>query len=180
MKGLFYMTQKCLPLLRPAGTRENPARVINIGSIDGIGTPVYESYVYSSSKAAVHHLTRVLGARLVKENILVNAIAPGAFPSNMLGSAVGHDYSYIEKTNPKYGYASNQVGGNNLSRLNPKHDGVSRNGSAMYSGNSKFVHDGSDYARFKKLQAINRNYNDITHGGDSGKTGQQAIRRMRR
>ncbi len=100
LKGLFYMTQKCLPLLRPAGTRENPARVINIGSIDGIGTPVYESYVYSSSKAAVHHLTRVLGARLVKENILVNAIAPGAFPSNMLGSAVGYDYSYIEKTNP--------------------------------------------------------------------------------
>jgi len=88
--------------------------------------------------------------------------------------------TYIEKTNPRYGYASNQVGGNNLSRLNPKHDGVSRNGSAMYSGNSKFVHDGSDYARFKKLQAINRNYNDITHGGDSGKTGQQAIRRMRR
>lgn len=88
--------------------------------------------------------------------------------------------TYNENTNSKYGIASNQVGGNNLSRLNPKHDGVSRNGSAMYSGNSKFVHDGSDYARFKKLQAINRNYNDITHGGDSGKTGQQAIRRMRR
>jgi 2-deoxy-D-gluconate 3-dehydrogenase len=100
VKGLFYMTQKCLPLLRASGTQENPSRVINIGSIDGIGTPFYESYVYSSSKAAVHHLTRVLAARLVRDNILVNAIAPGAFPSNMLGAAVGHDYSFIEKTNP--------------------------------------------------------------------------------
>jgi hypothetical protein len=88
--------------------------------------------------------------------------------------------TYIENTNSRYGYASNQVGGNNLSRLNPVHGGVNRSGNAMYSGNSKFVHDASDYSRFKKLQAINRNYNDITHGGDSGKTQQQFIRRMRR
>jgi 2-deoxy-D-gluconate 3-dehydrogenase len=89
VKGLFYMTQKCLPLLRASGSHDNPSRVINIGSIDGIGTPVYESYVYSSSKAAVHHLTRVLASRLVKENILVNAIAPTADPSILLGNAPG-------------------------------------------------------------------------------------------
>ena len=88
VKGLFYMTQKCLPLLRPAGTRENPARVINIGSIDGIGTPVYESYVYSSSKAAVHQLTRVLANRLAERNININAIAPGPFQSQMMNETL--------------------------------------------------------------------------------------------
>ena len=44
-------------------------------------------------------------------------------------------------------------------------DGVSANGKAMYSGNPKFIYDGSDYTRFKKLQAINRSYNDHAYGG---------------
>ena len=107
VKGLFYMTQKCLPLLRASGTQENPSRVINIGSIDGIGTPFYESYVYSSSKAAVHHLTRVLAASLVRENIIVNAIAPGPFPTWMLSTGVGGggdidiDWSEVGNSNPR-------------------------------------------------------------------------------
>ena len=64
-------------------------------------TSVFETYPYGPSKAAVHHLTRVLSAKLVKEDIIVNAIAPGPFPSNMLGPAVGHDYSGIAKANPR-------------------------------------------------------------------------------
>ena len=56
---------------------------------------------YSTSKAAVHHLTRVMAAKLVKENILVNAIAPGPYPSQMLGSAVEHDYSETARKNPR-------------------------------------------------------------------------------
>ena len=87
VKGLFYMTQKCLPLLRPAGTRENPARVINIGSIDGIGTPVYESYVYSSSKAAISILTECLSEELKDLNIRVNAFALGSVQTEMLEKA---------------------------------------------------------------------------------------------
>ena len=70
----------------------------------------------------------------------------------------------IVNTDIKYGREANQVGGNNLARVSGKPDGVSRNGSAMYSGNPKFVYDGSDYTRFKKLQAVNRTYNDSSFG----------------
>ena len=100
VKSVFFSTQKFLPLLRKSASQDDPARVINIGSIDGIGTPVFETYPYSASKASVHHMTRVLAARLVKENILVNAIAPGPFPSDMLGAAVEHNYEGIISRNP--------------------------------------------------------------------------------
>ena len=100
VKGMFFTTQKLLPLLRKSGTQELPAKVINIGSIDGINTPAFENYVYSASKAAVHKLTRHLASKLVKENILVNAIAPGPFPSRMLGSAVAHDFTPLEERSP--------------------------------------------------------------------------------
>jgi NAD(P)-dependent dehydrogenase (short-subunit alcohol dehydrogenase family) len=83
VKALQYLTSACLPLLRAAATPESPARVINIGSIDGINAPVMENYAYSASKAAVHQLTRHLARRLVNEHINVNAIAPGLFESKM-------------------------------------------------------------------------------------------------
>ena len=70
----------------------------------------------------------------------------------------------IVNTDIKYGREANQVGGNNLARVSGNPDGVSRNGSAMYSGNSRYVYDGSDYTRFKKLQAVNRTYNDSSFG----------------
>jgi 2-deoxy-D-gluconate 3-dehydrogenase len=89
VKGVFFLTQKLLPLLRKATTAEDPARVINIGSVDGIKTPIFENFSYGPSKAAVHHLTRVMAAHLVKQNILVNAIAPGPFPTYMLSTGVG-------------------------------------------------------------------------------------------
>ena len=101
VKSLFFLTQKMKLLLTTNASLDDPSRVINIGSIDGLNVPALPTFSYSASKAAVHHLTRVLAAQLVKENILVNAIAPGPYPSNMLGAAVNHDYSEIEKRNPR-------------------------------------------------------------------------------
>ena len=91
VKSMFFLTQKMTNLLLKRASLEDPSRVINIGSIDGLNVPALETFSYSASKAAVHHLTRVMAAKLVKENILVNAIAPGPYPSAMLGSAVNHD-----------------------------------------------------------------------------------------
>ncbi|KAI8089824.1 uncharacterized protein BX664DRAFT_281047 [Halteromyces radiatus] len=85
---LFTLTQACLPLLRAKATNDNPSRVINIGSINGLQPPGLETYAYSSSKAAVHHLSRHLASRLGSEHILVNAIAPGSFPSKMMAETL--------------------------------------------------------------------------------------------
>lgn len=84
VKAIFHLTRACLPLLRAAATPRQPARVINIGSIDGLRVPLLETYAYSSSKAAVHHLTRVLAVRFAPEHITVNAVAPGPFESKMM------------------------------------------------------------------------------------------------
>ena len=70
-------------LLTTNASLDDPSRVINIGSIDGLNVPALPTFSYSASKAAVHHLTRVLAAQLVKENILVNAIAPGPVDTAM-------------------------------------------------------------------------------------------------
>ncbi|CAB4685761.1 MAG: SDR family oxidoreductase [Actinobacteria bacterium] len=83
VKAVHYLTAAALPLLRAAASAESPARVVNIGSIDGLAVPQAETYVYSASKAAVHQLTRQQAARLAREHILVNAIAPGIFESKM-------------------------------------------------------------------------------------------------
>ncbi len=88
VKAVFSLTQALLPNLRAAGSSEDPARVINIGSIDGIKVPVLESFSYSASKAAVHQLTRHLASRLGREHITVNAIAPGPFESKMMAFAL--------------------------------------------------------------------------------------------
>ena len=89
VKGVFFLTQRLLPLLESAATAEDPSRVINIGSIDGIKTPIFDNFPYGPSKAAVHYLTRVMAAHLTKRNIIVNAIAPGPFPTWMLSTGVG-------------------------------------------------------------------------------------------
>ena len=83
VKGVFHMTKFLRPLLEAAGTPDSPSRVINIGSIDGIHVPIMETYAYSTSKAAVHQLTRHL-ARAMAPNVTVNAIAPGPFESKMM------------------------------------------------------------------------------------------------
>lgn len=87
LKGVFHLTKFLLPLLQQAGTDEDPARVINIGSIDGIHVPLLETYSYSASKAAVHQLTRHL-ARHLAPRITVNAIAPGPFQSKMMAATL--------------------------------------------------------------------------------------------
>lgn len=89
VKAVFFLTQKLLPLLRKAASAQSPARVVNIGSIDGLKSAVFDTFSYGASKAAVHHLTRFLAAHLTKEHILFNAIAPGPFPTWMLSTGVG-------------------------------------------------------------------------------------------
>lgn len=83
VRAVFLLTQALVPQLKAGASAEDPARVIDIGSIDGIGVPHLPTYAYSASKAAVHQLTRHLGKDLALDHITVNAIAPGLFPSQM-------------------------------------------------------------------------------------------------
>ncbi len=89
VKGAFLLTQAFLPLLKATATADDPARVINIGSIDGIRTPAMETYAYSTTKAGILALTRHLAKNLVRDHVLVNAIAPGPFESKMMAFALG-------------------------------------------------------------------------------------------
>lgn len=85
LKSVFFLTQALLPLLKKRAAPLSPSSVINIGSIDGLHvSPVFDAVSYAVSKSGLHQMTRVLACRLVKDNITVNAIAPGAFTSKML------------------------------------------------------------------------------------------------
>ena len=84
VKSIFFLTQMLLPQLRASGTAEDPARVINIASINGITNPKLTNYSYSASKAAVIQLTRHMAVDLAADNININGIAPGFFPSKMI------------------------------------------------------------------------------------------------
>ncbi|MGR8946810.1 MAG: SDR family oxidoreductase [Gammaproteobacteria bacterium] len=88
LKGVFFLIQKLLPLLEKESDPEDPARIINIGSIDGLHTSKFDNFSYSPSKAALHHLTRILATRLGPRNMLVNAIAPGPFATDMMAPMV--------------------------------------------------------------------------------------------
>jgi len=87
VKSVFHLSRLLVPLLEQAARPGDPARIINIGSIDGLHVPVLETYAYSASKAAVHHLTRVLARRLAPR-ITVNAVAPGPFESKMMAETL--------------------------------------------------------------------------------------------
>ena len=100
VKSIFFLTRELLPLLEKTGTPADPARVINIGSIDGLKPPFYEAYAYSASKAAVHHLTRDLAVKLAGKSITVNAIAPGPFESHMTAALLQNFQTRIEQTCP--------------------------------------------------------------------------------
>lgn len=109
-KSPFFLMQKLLPLLRNAASHEDPARVVNISSIGGLRIPRFDNFSYGPSKAAVLHLTRQMGVHLMKENIILNAIAPGSFPTQMLSRGVGFggetegegvDWERIGKRNPR-------------------------------------------------------------------------------
>jgi len=88
LKSPFWLVQALLPALRRAGSLDDPARVINIGSIDAIHVSPLPTYSYASSKAAVHQLTRVLARELGPQHISVNAVAPGPFPSKMMAATL--------------------------------------------------------------------------------------------
>ncbi|MHB8341162.1 MAG: SDR family oxidoreductase [Mycobacteriales bacterium] len=88
LKSPFFLTRAFLPLLEAAGSQEDPARVINVGSIDGLRVPALPTYAYSASKAGLHHLTRVLARELGPRHITVNAVAPGPFESKMMAATL--------------------------------------------------------------------------------------------
>ena len=84
-------------------------------------------------------------------------------------------------TSALLGRPPNQVGASSMvSRLHANYGGVNNNGGAFFTGNPKYVYDSSNYIRFKKLQAVNRNYNDSSNGGENGTTIKQALTRVRR
>ena len=101
VKSIFFLTQKLVDILEYSGTNDDPSRIINIGSIDGIGIPRMETYSYPASKAAVHQLTKVLANRLSDRNINVNAIAPGPFESDMMASTLDLYSEEIKKSVPR-------------------------------------------------------------------------------
>jgi NAD(P)-dependent dehydrogenase (short-subunit alcohol dehydrogenase family) len=96
----FALTKALLPLLRAAANAADPARIINIASIDCIRLPPWESYPYSASKAALAMLTRHLGKRLASDHITVNAIAPGYFPSKMTAFLFDENHPRHEQLQP--------------------------------------------------------------------------------
>ncbi len=100
VKPIFFLTQALLPLLENAASHETPARVINVGSIDGIRVATIDNSAYGMSKAAVHHLTKILSAKFAGKSITVNAIAPGPFPSKMTKSMLDQVQPMVEKANP--------------------------------------------------------------------------------
>ena len=103
VKAPFLLTQALLPQLRARATADDPARVIMIGSIDGIRVPIGDNFSYSASKAGIHMLARHLGAFVVGDHITVNSIAPGPFESKMMEYRLGDPESrrQVEAANPR-------------------------------------------------------------------------------
>ncbi len=90
VKAPFFLTQALYPLLKAAGTPDRPAKVVNVGSIDGLRLNPWETWSYHASKSSILYLTKRMAARLVRDNIIVTAIAPGAFESDMNRAARDH------------------------------------------------------------------------------------------
>ena len=101
VKSVFFLTQKLVDILEASASTSDPSRIINIGSIDGLGIPRAETYSYPASKAAVHQLTKVLANRLANRNINVNAIAPGPFESNMMAHTLEEHGEQIKSSVPR-------------------------------------------------------------------------------
>jgi NAD(P)-dependent dehydrogenase (short-subunit alcohol dehydrogenase family) len=100
LKAPFFLTRAFLPLLEAAGTADDPARVINVGSIDGLRVPELPTYSYAASKAGLHQLTRVLARELGPRHITVNAVAPGPFESKMMAVTLAQQGEQIAAASP--------------------------------------------------------------------------------
>jgi NAD(P)-dependent dehydrogenase (short-subunit alcohol dehydrogenase family) len=90
VKAPFFLAQALHGLMKAAGTHDRPAKIINIGSIDGMRLNPWETYSYHASKSAILYLTKRMAATLVRDHIIVTAIAPGAFESDMNKAARDH------------------------------------------------------------------------------------------
>ncbi|MEE4201893.1 SDR family oxidoreductase [Erythrobacter sp.] len=112
VKTPFFLTQKLHSLLKAAGTPEKPAKVLMIASIDGMKTNPWPTYPYQASKAGLIHLTRRMAAELIGDNIVVNGIGPGAFPSAMNRAARDNEDS-VSKGIPskRVGVTEDMAGG---------------------------------------------------------------------
>jgi NAD(P)-dependent dehydrogenase (short-subunit alcohol dehydrogenase family) len=95
LKAPFFLIRELLGLLEKGVRPGDPARVINVGSIDGLHVPRLETYAYSASKAGVHHMTRVLAVALAPHGITVNAVAPGPFQSKMMAETLERFHDII-------------------------------------------------------------------------------------
>jgi NAD(P)-dependent dehydrogenase (short-subunit alcohol dehydrogenase family) len=100
VKAVFTLTRDLMPLLTKDASSEDPSRVINIGSIDGLRVSTTDNFAYGASKAAVHFLTKNLAVRLAPKGVTVNAIAPGAFESQMMEYMLANFKDKIESENP--------------------------------------------------------------------------------
>ena len=89
--GLFSLTRDLAPMLIASAKAERPSTIVNIGSVMGYATQSESAYAYSASKAAVHHLTRILAQEFASRQVTINAIAPGPFPTNMTRFAIGDE-----------------------------------------------------------------------------------------
>eukprot|EP00004_Rigifila_ramosa_P006279 TRINITY_DN1697_c0_g1_i1.p2 TRINITY_DN1697_c0_g1~~TRINITY_DN1697_c0_g1_i1.p2 ORF type:complete len:274 (+),score=76.29 TRINITY_DN1697_c0_g1_i1:645-1466(+) len=100
VKTVFFLTRACTPLLAAAATPADPARMIATGSVAGfLASSSAETYSYNTSKAAVHHLCRVLASKLASQSITVNAIAAGPFQSKMMKASLAkHSERIINDT----------------------------------------------------------------------------------
>lgn len=101
IKSPFFLAQKCLPLLRAGATPEDPGRIINVASIDGLHTSDLETYAYAASKSGLIHLTRAMTKRLSRDNIIANAICPGPFQSKMMAATLENFGDQIKARNPR-------------------------------------------------------------------------------
>ena len=155
----------------------------SLGSTKGIQPQLFGSMIGGNERSLSRkYLNKAFG------NLVIPGLentSPALYNKNILGPFRTHFnagdviVNTPQSTNKLYGKEANLLGGNNLARVNGSRDGLNRNGNAMYSGNPKFIHDSSDYIRFKKLQAINRNFNDHSFGGANYNNTQSVIKKIR-
>lgn len=112
VKAPFFLTQKLHGLLKAAATEEQPAKVINIASVDGLRPNPWDTYSYQASKSALIHLTRRMAARLIKDQIVASCICPGAFPSEMNKAAATNPEGFARSIpSRRVGTAEDMAGG---------------------------------------------------------------------